>query len=176
MLIASTVLSYDHGFIQQVVDLLPAAEKLSDAGRLRMASIVEYLEKFMDAFHHGKEERFLFPAALAAAPSMDAAVRKLIADHEHARELLRKMRAELREGGDTAACGALGRELAAHMTAHIEYEERTFFPAVGQVLAPEQDRNVMIESDRFTVMIFYKFCENFANRLQDEVLGPGFYG
>lgn len=176
MLLASTVLSYDHGFIQQVVDLLPDAAERPDADWQGLAGVVEYLEKFMDAFHHGKEERFLFPAALAADPSMDSAVKKLVAEHEHARDLLRRIRAELREGGDRAACAARGRELAAHMSAHIEYEERTFFPAVGQVLTPEQDRKVTVESDRFTVMIFYKFCEGFADRLQDEVLGPGYYG
>lgn len=175
--IALTILSYDHGFIQQVIDVLGEAAKrrIADGQRTGILEIVEFLERFMDRFHHKKEEKYLFPVVARSSPSLIPEIEGLISDHRRSRELLKAMVSELREGRSTDNLYELSRMLAEHMTAHIKKEEEIVFPRIGKDLTPEDDKRINQEFNKFTIGIFYKFFEEAANRIQDTLLGPGFY-
>jgi hemerythrin-like domain-containing protein len=172
-----TMLSYDHGFLRQVLDVLEVAVKKRAAVRFKpqMIEIVGFLEKFMDKFHHGKEEKFLFPVAMKSSPSLIPDIKKLISDHEHARELLQTMGSELGEERDMDRYGELSLSLVNHMTAHIREEEDIFFPKIEKDLGAEEDGKIYRAFNNFTVGLFYKFFEQTADKIQDDILGSGFY-
>jgi hemerythrin-like domain-containing protein len=175
--IALTILFYDHGFIQQVIDVLGEAAKrrIADGQKTGILEIAEFLERFMDRFHHGKEEKFLFPVVARSSPSLMPGIQELISDHQRSRDLLKAMVSEMREGGSAGKLYELSRMLAEHMTAHIAKEEEIIFPEIGKDLTPEDDQRINREFNNFTVGLFYKFFEEAANRIQNDILGPGFY-
>lgn len=177
MMYALTILSYDHGFLRQVLDVLEVAVKEQAVVRFKpqMIEILAFLEKFMDGFHHGKEEKFLFPVAVRSSPSLIPDIKELISDHEYARELLQAMASELGKKEGMDRYGELSLSLVNHMTAHIVKEEDIFFPKIEQNLASEEDRKIYRAFNNFTVGLFYKFFEQTAGKIQDDILGPGFY-
>jgi hemerythrin-like domain-containing protein len=177
MPIALTILSYDHGFIQQVIDVLGEAAKrrIADGQMTGILEIVEFLDRFMDRFHHGKEEKFLFPVVTRSSPSLIPDIQKLISDHQLSRDLLKAMVLEMREGGSSNKFYELSQTIAEHMTAHVAKEEEIVFPEIGKGLTPEDDKRISREFDNFTIGLFYKFFEEAANRMQNKILGPGFY-
>jgi len=62
-----------------------------------------------------------------------------------------------------------------HMTSHINKEEGTVFPRIEGVLTPEENRRIHREYSDFNKHFgpkFYIKSEEFAKRVQDEILGP----
>ena len=159
MKVSITLLSYDHGILRQVLDVFKdIAEKGSIEKNRQVATEgVEFLLMFMDHFHHGKEERFLFPAAICADP-------------EHT---------SVRPGGDDAEFYENARKLVEHMTAHIRKEEDTVFPGIEAKMDEGEDMRVYKHFENFTMSNFkediYPSSEAFAARFQDSVLGKGFF-
>jgi len=98
MRIALTLLSYEHGILRQVIDVLKEAVEGQNVEKhmARMAEIVRFLDVYMDQFHHGKEERFLFPTVIRTSALLSDEVPKLIRDHQHAKGLLKTMASEIK--------------------------------------------------------------------------------
>jgi hemerythrin-like domain-containing protein len=160
-----------------VIDVLSGATERHDfeGHRQDLVGLVTFIEKFMHIFHHGKEERFLFPSAGRSSPSLTLEIQNLISDHRRAKDLLDAMALELKTGGSKERYHQLSGEFVRHMTAHIKKEEDVIFPEIERELSPEEDRKLSRKFNDFTVHLFYKFAEEFADRIQDNLLGPSFY-
>jgi hemerythrin-like domain-containing protein len=181
MKVSITLLSYDHGILRQVLDVFKdIAEKGSIEKNRQVATEgVEFLLMFMDHFHHGKEERFLFPAAICADPEHTDELQQLFEDHRTARMLAEGMLSSVRPGGDDAEFYENARKLVEHMTAHIRKEEDTVFPGIEAKMDEGEDMRVYKHFENFTMSNFkediYPSSEAFAARFQDSVLGKGFF-
>jgi hypothetical protein len=87
--------------------------------------------------HHGLEDRMLFPGLRRVYPELGPALDKLESDHEEVALLLEDVDSavavlvedETRRG---AAVTALDR-LANHLLAHLDFEEQSLSPALGQL-------------------------------------------
>ena len=105
------------------------------------SSVFDYIEQFMDAFHHAKEDDYLFPALRARSPEAAAILDRLQAEHQNGPEILRTLRRQLAE----AAAGSLGRaDFAAalrtytqSLKSHISSEEKDALPLAREVLSAE---------------------------------------
>jgi hemerythrin-like domain-containing protein len=178
MQIFTTILSYDHGILRQVLDVMSdIAENDSwDQHRDALPEVVEFLQRFMDQYHHGKEERFLFPAAPANDERLHEQIDDLVSEHRQA-----KAYADAIEQGVRDWNVSILREnvngVVAHMRHHILEEEDIVFPAFGRVVEPEIDMSMhegaqAFMEERFGAS-FQADMEDFANRLQDRVMGKG---
>ena len=141
------ILVAEHRVIEKVLTTLSSMGAAASRGecidRGRLIDIVTFLRRYADAYHHGKEEKLLFPT-IARGPATEhlwppmAALKR---DHEIGRLLV----------GDLASCAGRGDwserdratfRRAAHdfvslLRRHILDEDRTVFPAMAVVIAPE---------------------------------------
>ena len=87
MRIMITLLSYDHGILRQVLDVVSdmAAEGSFDQHRDIMPEVSSFFLDFMDRYHHGREEKFVFPAAADSPERIKAMIPELIDEHRTAR-------------------------------------------------------------------------------------------
>jgi hemerythrin-like domain-containing protein len=181
MKVSITLLSYDHGILRQVLDVYKdiVEKKSVDQHRQIAAEGAEFLLMFMDHFHHGKEERFLFPAAMCADPEHTEDLQQLFDDHRVARLLAQGMLTFVRPGGDDAAFYENANKLVEHMTAHIRKEEDVVFPDIEAKMEGEVDMRIYKQFEDFIMSNFkediYPAAESFAARFQDEVMGKGFF-
>lgn len=178
------LLSYEHGVIRQVLDVLGEILKTSSTEKYmnQVVRIVNFLDSYMDRFHHKKEERFVFPSAIRSAPDLEPEIEELIADHRRARKLLKVMIDETRRDGvkDLTRLSKSSQALVEHMTNHIQREETSVFPRIEDAISIEEDSDVFercmeFMRDRFGED-FHQKNEKFSFEIQDEVLGPGHYG
>jgi hemerythrin-like domain-containing protein len=181
MKVSITLLSYDHGILRQVLDVYKdIVEKESiDKNRQIATEGVEFLLMFMDHFHHGKEERFLFPAAICADPEHTEDLQQLFEDHRTARMLAERMLTSVRPDGDDAEFYDYAGRLVEHMTAHIRKEEDTVFPAIEAKIDEDEDMRIYKHFEDFIMNNFkedlYPSAEAFAGRFQDAVMGKDFF-
>lgn len=104
-------------------------------------AIVEYMETFPEAFHHPKEEDYLFAAVLRRQPDRAPLIDRLCADHATGTQLLDDIRAALEAYRDDPA--ALGRFHQAAQTyidferRHMDVEERELLPLAMAALEAE---------------------------------------
>ena len=181
MKVSITLLSYDHGILRQVLDVfkdIVEKESIED-NRIIATEGIEFLLMFMDHFHHGKEERFLFPAAMCVDPDNTDDLQQLFEDHRTARILAEGMLEAVRPGGDDAVFYDNTKKLVEHMTAHIKKEEDSIFPAIDQKMGSEEDIMVYKHFEDFTIGSFkedlYPSAVAFATKFQDAVLGKGYF-
>jgi hemerythrin-like domain-containing protein len=181
MKVSITLLSYDHGILRQVLDVYKdIVEKGSIEKNRQIATEgAEFLLMFMDHFHHSKEERFLFPAAICADPDHTEGVQNLFEEHRTARMLAEGMLSSVRPGGSDAEFYDKTGKLVEHMTAHIRKEEDVIFPNIDAQMADEEDMRIYKHFEDFTMNSFkediYPSAEAFASRFQDAVLGAGYF-
>ncbi|NLX47619.1 MAG: hypothetical protein GXY70_05590 [Euryarchaeota archaeon] len=180
MRISVTLLQYDHGIIRQVMDVISELFRSNrterHVGEFKEAMV--FLERFLDRFHHEKEERFLFKAAAVECPKVSESLVKLEKEHALAREIMGNVLRALDEGKLPDAERET-RRLVDLMTVHISEEENMVFPVIENSLQPETDAEVHAQYERFTEREFgkdyYQASEAFANEIQDRLLGPGFF-
>ncbi len=180
---AVTLLQYEHGLIRQVIDVLAEMIKQDDLeeNRRQAQRVVHFLDEFMDQYHHAKEEKFLFPVGVKAVGGLRHEVERLLADHRRARGYISKMK---RQAGTASVplsndFAATSKELIDHITAHIRREEDLVFPRFEEALTLEQDEKL---AENYVAFLnssfdadFTKRSEDLAVKLQDDVLGPGYY-
>lgn len=141
-------LKQDHVTVRRIHDI---AQRCSDrlyAGDdvpvedIKIISVV--IEEFVDAFHHGKEEKAYFPATKDKGYAEE--VRKFLVEHEFGRRVAGMMRRSLQEWqGGAGAREPVARFLktyAAFVADHTTKEER-FFDAVEKSLSGEEDRELL---------------------------------
>jgi hemerythrin-like domain-containing protein len=179
-LVSVTLLQYDHGLIRQVMDVLGVVVKKRIAHK-HLEDVKEmalFLDRFMDQMHHAKEERFLFPKAVELNSMMPVDMQELVADHTAVRQLAKEIIASLRK--DDMDAFYRDAEVMVHtMLAHIHREEDYVFPYIEEHMSVDADTYVYKRYEDYILKNFpsnfYEVSETFANRLQDDILGPGYY-
>ena len=180
MRISVTLLQYDHGIVRQVLDVVGEVLRTHRASK-HMSDLREamaFLEQFLDRFHHTKEEKFLFPVAAKECPKIAETLVRLKEEHAQAREMMKRALRAIDVGDEiTAVKEALA--LVDHMTIHISEEENQVFPVIENGLQLESDAHIHAQYEKFMVKEFgksyYLASEEFANELQDRLLGPGYF-
>ena len=142
---ALRIISEDHrnlwrivATIDLVADEMAAGSKVDPAF---FSSIFDYIEQFMDACHHAKEDDHLFPLLRARSADAAAILDRLQAEHRNGPEVLKSLRGKLAE----TAAGQLGNaEFAAalrtyteSLKSHIRTEEKDAMPLAREVLTAE---------------------------------------
>lgn len=180
MRVSVTLLQYEHGLVRQVTDVLGAVVKHRWAQRYLsdVKEIVGFQERFTDKLHHYKEENFVFPAAVEEGSITAEEMRDLIADHDHARLLIRSMADSLRHE-DLERFYQDALEFVERMQGHIRKEEESYFPRIEDKMSTDTDTAIYKRFEDYTLKNFptdvYQITESFANRVQDAILGPGYF-
>lgn len=143
-------LRQDHVTVRRIRDI---AQRCSDrlyAGAhvpledIKIISVV--IEEFVDAFHHGKEEKAYFPANEYKSAQHAEEIRKFLIEHEFGRRVARMMLRSLEDWKKSRAGGGEdGREpvarflktYAIYVTDHTTKEERFFDMAEKEIGAGE---------------------------------------
>lgn len=152
MSVSTRELKQDHVTVRRIRDI---AQRCSDRlyeGKsvpledIDIISVV--IEEFIDAFHHGKEEKAYFPSTETKSDAYAEDVRKFKIEHEFGRRVAQMMRRHLKEWKS----GIDGREpvarflktYAIYVTDHTGKEDR-FFDMVqeSKSLTDEEDRAVL---------------------------------
>ncbi len=173
-----TILSYDHGILRQVLDVLSdmTTEGSFDRYRPEMGEASDFLLKFMDRYHHGREEMFVFPVSSGGPSELRGMIDELIQEHHRARELAEGI-AEAVRTWDTDSLREGSLAIVSHMRDHIKEEENVVFPLLEALLEGDKDYEAFELSqayvkDNFGENYPHKM-EEFANRFQDAVWGRG---
>ena len=178
MQIFTTILSYDHGILRQVLDVLGdiAENDTWEQHRDALPEAADFLQRFMDQYHHGKEERFLFHSAPPGEERLGKWIGDLVAEHREAKTYADSIEKGL-EDWDVDLLRDNVSRVVTHMRRHIQEEEDVVFPEFGRVLDPGLDMPMYEEAQRFMEerfgASFQADMEVFANRLQDRVMGKG---
>jgi hemerythrin-like domain-containing protein len=145
------VLRIEHQAILRMLDVTRELAHLLEVGAEVPPEMLDTVAEFMRVFgdeHLRKEEEYLFPALGKRGASLDGmAIESLQRDHDRARLLLNKMCAaaagyrEHRPKADRN-WGRFASEYAAVLRRHIDKEEEIFYPAAGQILSAEQQREL----------------------------------
>jgi hemerythrin-like domain-containing protein len=146
-----------------------------DKHRNCIIEIIQFLDVYLDQFHHAKEEQFLFPSVIMVSALLNAEIPKLIRDHQHAKDLLNAMKLEIKRR-PTDAFSKASLKLVEHMTSHINKEELLIFPKIEGYLTPEMNKRINKEYSDFNKHFgpdFYRTSEDFAKKIQNDILGPG---
>lgn len=141
-----------------------------------MDEIVNFLNKFTDQYHHGKEEEYLFPALIAkGVPDENGPVGVMLKEHALSREYLAAMTEALEKlkagrGGYSAKILHRNTESYAKLLEkHMQKENTVLFPMTKETLSNEEldqlqkDIEAFIQS-RPQVEIHEKYAD-FATRL-----------
>jgi hemerythrin-like domain-containing protein len=126
-------------------------------------SILEFLTVFVDQCHHGKEEKFLFPALEASGmPRDQGPIGVMLQEHEQGRQLVAELRqaADKLVSGDSKAGKTIenkGMEYVDLLYRHIEKEESVLFHMADDLLSPGKKHELW---DAF-------------EKLEKERIGPG---
>jgi hemerythrin-like domain-containing protein len=172
-------LMIEHRLIERMIDVLRIeASRVAESKTVNpvlLDSAVDFIRTYADRTHHGKEEDILFrDLAEKDLSSEDQGVmEELVNEHVHARQTVRGL-VEAKERyleGDTGAIEAIVERLEALVSlypAHIEKEDKVFFPASMKYLTrSEQDAMIeeMWEFDRRMIHEKYKsVVEHFEQR------------
>jgi len=183
MLVSITLLQYEHGIIRQVIDCLKVILEngLPVKHNDSTMDILEFLNDYMDRFHHQKEERFVFPSAFTNSGELETITNNLLNDHEKARALLSRMNASVDKGSiiEMEEFIEAGLDLVKHVTDHITQEEDVAFPLFEEVISIEDDGTIAEKFQDFVLMEFNeeypRVSEEKAFRIENQVLGPGYY-
>lgn len=165
MRIVTTLLSYDHGILRTVLDVLG---EMNDGERVQAAAeelpgAIDFLYNFMDRYHHGMEEKFLFPYAMERSEPLSVKIPALIAQHRTARELVGTIDASFRDQ-DWDGMGKFAVLLVHHMKDHIGTEEDLIFPSIDEMLGTDDDLDM---NDRAQKWVEENFDVGYSHRNEE---------
>lgn len=179
MRLSIVLLSYEHGVIRQVIDCLAEVLKRGEVEKFwnLLSESDDFLNQYMDSFHHGKEERYLFPFVKKNL-SHDDQVERLVREHERARDLLERMSSALSDRA-LDEYEEYTDLLVRHTVRHIDFEENILFPDVEEEMPMEEDQSIYGKYEQFLAENFEEGfaekAERFSHRIQDKVLPPGYF-
>ena len=182
MRVSITLLQYEHGIIRQVIDVLGEMVKHNSMKKHhgQMKHIVKFLDEYLDKYHHGKEEKLLFPMAAKRSKELVPEVARLVSEHTDARADIAKMKTMIASESAYAdgSLAAISKKLVDSMTRHIRHEEDVVYPKIEEALSLDDDLKLIKKYETFNADFgpdFVRLGEEFGVRLQDDVLGPGFF-
>ena len=124
------LLRSEHLVILRALSLLETAAGCGDVADAWWLDAVTWIRSFADRTHHAREERYLFPAMVAAGvPNEGGPIGVMLAEHDEGRALLREL--EAADGRDRAR---IIRQFVALLRAHIAKEDDVLFPLADAIL------------------------------------------
>jgi hemerythrin-like domain-containing protein len=132
---ATDELREEHELIRRGLHLLEQAGRRLVAGarvpEAAMEGLVSVLRRFVDQYHHGKEEMLLYPRMRARGLPPDGRLRELVAAHIEGHDYLGAL-ADLSSQADRAAAALLYVQVTRE---HLAAEEETVFPVADRMLS-----------------------------------------
>ena len=152
---ASRQLMAEH---EVILEVLRAAQAEADHIRQgfnmdenRVRDIVDFSRNFTDRCHHGKEERFYFPAAeVYAGQRLRPFLEELTAEHAYGRSIMDEIDYLLGNGADEAA-RLIAERLSVYvstMRRHIQRENQQLYQKSGAFLPGTEERALLVGFDR----------------------------
>lgn len=142
------ILSEEHQVILRMLGCLEVvAQQSGETGQLdipQARQMLDFFREFADAWHHGKEEKLLFPAmAAAGVPEQGGPVGAMKAEHEMGREGIAAIGQALdgMEQGVENAAQAFRRNAFLYvdlLRGHIQKEDQILFPMADGVVASQE--------------------------------------
>ncbi len=182
MRVSVTLLQYEHGIIRQVIDVLGEMVKHNSMKKYQnqMRHIAKFLDEYLDKYHHGKEEKLLFPIVARRSKGLVPEIARLVTEHGEARANIAKIKAMVanEKTYSDGSLSSVSKELVDSMTRHIRHEEDVVYPKIEEVLSLDDDLKLIARYERFNIDFgpdFARLGEEFGVKLQDDVLGPGFF-
>ena len=162
MHVSTQDLKQDHVTVRRIRDIARrCSDRLYEGTSVSLEDIdviSVVIEEFVDAFHHGKEEKAYFPSTEIKNDAYAEDVRKFKIEHEFGRRVAQMMRRHLKEWKS----GVDGREpvarflktYAIYVTDHTGKEDR-FFDMIEEMksLSDKEDRQILEH---------YEMCKNDA--------------
>jgi hemerythrin-like domain-containing protein len=108
-------------------------------------AMLDYLVAFPERLHHPKEEEFLFRRLRQRAPSVNALLDELEAQHVSGSEQLQALRAELARSAPAREIGSFAKLLsryAEEQWQHMRMEEEQVLPRAQQSLSADDWREI----------------------------------
>jgi hemerythrin-like domain-containing protein len=146
-----------------------------EQNRAELPEMVDFFIKFMDQYHHGKEERIVFPLAESAHPAVKAQIPQLIQEHRKAREYADQMKVAL-EGNNMDGFAAAAKALVPHMYNHMGREDTFIYPIMLDMFSdPNKDLELLGKQQAFIKQEvgedYLNRCYYYAGHLQRTTLG-----
>jgi len=116
--------------------------------------ILDFFKEFIDTCHHGKEEKFLFPALQkAGVPREGGPIGVMLTEHEAGRKYVRQMRAikkKLSDGLPNASdeFAETARLYSELLRNHIQKENTVLFQMADKVLSKKEQDQLVEQFDR----------------------------
>jgi hemerythrin-like domain-containing protein len=178
-----TLLQYEHGIIRQVTDVLGEMVKQGTLVKhqKQVARIASFMDSYVTKMHHQVEERFLFKTAMTLSADLSKGARALMNDHAKVNGLISRLKqlSARKSAFEDGTLAFVSKELVDSMTQHIRHEEDVYYPKVEEAMSMELDGELLSAIDEFIRSKFdpdfLRTNEDLAIKLQDEVLGPGYY-
>jgi hemerythrin-like domain-containing protein len=152
---ASEDLKHEHEAVLLALQILEKISASIRSGqkvdRQDLQQILEFFKIFTDTCHHGKEERFLFPALEEAGiPKTNGPIGVMLAEHELGREYMRRMNAVLAEKS-TADSDFMesADDYIKLLRAHITKENNILFPMGDLKLSTARQQELLEKFERF---------------------------
>ena len=108
-------------------------------------SVFDYVEQFVDHFHHPKEDDFLFRLLRERSAQACAVIDRLAHDHHEAPGELAHLRAQLASATTPSAISSFAAALKAYTAGqkeHIRVEETELLPLARTALTPDDWREI----------------------------------
>lgn len=178
-----TLLQYEHGIIRQVTDVLGEMVKQGTLGKhqKQVVRVASFMDSYVTKMHHQVEERFLFKTAMTLSSDLAKGARTLMNDHAKVNDLITRLKqlSPRKEAYQDGTLAFVAKDLVESMTQHIRHEEDVYYPKLEEALSMEKDSDILTAIDKFTKSKFdpdfLRASEDLAIKLQDEVLGAGYY-
>lgn len=146
---ASQDLSQEHDAILVTLNILEKictsmkSKKKTDFSDIQQ--IIDFIRVFADKCHHGKEEKYFFPALEEAGVVKDKnQIGEIILEHELGRELIRKMQKSVSCNFiDTHKFISSSNTYISTLRQHIEKENTVLFPLADSGLSPEKQQELL---------------------------------
>ena len=141
-----------------ILEVLHAAEAEADHIRQgfnldenRVRDLVDFSRNFTDRCHHGKEERFYFPAAeVYAGQRVSSFIDELTAEHTYGRSIMDEID-YLLGGENSDAAGLIAERLSVYVSTlrrHIQRENQQLYQRSGTFLPGPEEHALMAGFDR----------------------------
>jgi hemerythrin-like domain-containing protein len=145
-----TQLTRDHTILKAALGsmkIIVQAERYSEF-KDELPLIVDFFQKFMDEYHHHKEERFVFPLIEHSSQELKNLLPDLLGDHRKAKDLADSMASSL-HSGDMKRFGQAALQLYAHMNEHIGEEDRNVWPGMKATVPADLSEAAFMDANSF---------------------------
>lgn len=132
----------DHRKIERMLDVLEAVTKAIEAGetveRDHLTQMLDFLRRFADHYHHGREEKLLFPSMeQAGVPREGGPIGVMLMEHALGRNYIAGMQAALETWQEESAVSHFIDQTRGYISllrGHIYKEDQVLFPMAERML------------------------------------------